>query len=121
MDMFMLIDPEWIIRELHRPCVQKGAVWLDEYVDKWTEKIIPAELDLSSTDACICGQIFGDFGNRPDFVYEAHDFGFTTRQCEIEDLFSDSWNRNTEAMAWRALDTLWLDEIYWRRSEEAPI
>lgn len=122
MNIFMLIDPEWIMHELHRPYVQKGAIWLDEYVGNWSEKIVPDTLDLLSTDVCICGQLFGCYSSRPDFVYEGHDFGFANRLEDIVRLFSEMYNDDTlQSMAFKALDHLWLEEVFWRRCEEVDL
>lgn len=123
MNIFMLIDPEWIIHEIHRPSVQKGAVWLDEYEPTWSEQIVPKHLDLLSTDVCICGQLFGAFSERPSFVHEAKDFGFTDMAFEVHNLFDEAWfeNSDLQSMSFKALDHLWLDEIFWRRCEELDL
>lgn len=119
-NLFMLPDLQRIVEEWHRPHVQKGAAWLDEYEPGWVQKIIPEDLDLSSTEVCICGQVFGDYAQRPHAVYEAFEYGFCNDN-QIDDFFrgEDSGNAiyglsQLVNMSYAALDRLWLDEVWWR-------
>src|SRR5216684_1173496 len=78
MNIFMLPNLSEILEDLLRPNVMKGAAWLDEYEPKWVSKIVPDQLDISSSSYCICGQVFGDYRRRPEMVSESPElFGFT--------------------------------------------
>lgn len=114
MNIFMLPNFQWIFEEMYRPAVQKGVAWLDEKYPDWVTKIVGETLDLSSTDYCICGQMFGDYAYRPNFVHGAQDFGFNTRE-DVEEMFQNTLDGSTiMLMSYQTLDVLWQDEIFWR-------
>ena len=115
------------------PFVQKGAAWLDEYDPGWAQKVNPDNLDLSSSSLCICGQLFGCYTKRPEVLDDAWKYGFDTppgracgtppltvfapftRECGCGDESCRTWNPGTPDL-FPILDTLWLDEVYWRTS-----
>lgn len=107
-----------ILDDLYRPFVEKGAAWLDEYEPKWVEKIIPEDLAISDGNLCICGQVFGDYGNRPQAVEEAWCYGFSLPMThDLLDGIPDERGHIAnfvESQGWKTLDRLWLDEVYWR-------
>lgn len=37
---------------------RRGARWLDEERPGWASRVDPALLDMSRTNACVCGQVF---------------------------------------------------------------
>lgn len=125
----MLIDPYVIIREIQRPHVEKGAAWLDENCPGWISKVVPDDLQLSSSDLCVCGQLFGGFSERPVEVYDAETYGFQVHQDVIacgrteskgwwywEWAFvnPDRCGEDVGTLGYKALDALWLEEIWWR-------
>jgi hypothetical protein len=121
-NLFMLIDPAAIAMMWHKPKVEKGAAWLDEYEPGWVRKIVPEELNLMSTDMCICGQMFGCYSQRPEAVCDAHDYGFNFDETGLGEFVSDyegnclyfGDDTTWQALSFKALDILWLDEVFWR-------
>lgn len=114
------------------PYVQKGAAWLDEYMPGWAKKIAPKELDLSSGEYCICGQLFTDYSKRPEGATDSEHMGFA---CPPDYEFSDCFNIVVEydggqrsvyleqwvrESIWSTLDALWIDEVYWRVNPVMP-
>lgn len=124
--MFYLINPKAIAREYLQPFVQKGAAYLDETQQGWTEKIAVDRLDISCGDQCICGQMFGAYDHRPNAVRDGWLFGFNLPSLDdIRAIESDQefayqlWEMfyNAVPSIWEVLDLCWLDEIWWRLPE----
>lgn len=119
----MIEEHQELILRLHEPFVQKGAVWFDETVPGWVDKVDTEKLNLGSVDNCICGQIYGAYAKRPGFVFCGADFGFYLRNYELFNWESQlRWHNYTHdeirAEAYKALKVLWLDEIFWRRNPD---
>ena len=125
-----LPDVESLLIDELQANVQKGAAWLDEYTPGWVQKIVPEKLDITNGVFCICGQVFGNYMYRPEALQEEPwKYGFTVDladspfkvycSCTICLLDNDSSlvPNILNSMAWTILDTLWLDEIYWRCTE----
>jgi len=116
-------DIHHCIEETVRPCVQKGAAWLDENHPGWAQKIAPSKLDISSSSLCICGQVFGDYSQRPDGAMESENLGFSLPDLDLFETLCICCQEpipylhdSIQQAAWKALDRLWLDEVYWRVS-----
>lgn len=65
--------------------VARGAAWLDDIDSGWYKKIDISQLDISSGESCICGQVFLDKVNEIniDEDYFCYDNGFEYAHADL--------------------------------------
>ena len=83
--------------------VARGAAWLDSELPGWVAEIDLNRLVLSSPCRCICGQLYGEYADRPDAIWHTDaEHGFN--------VFSD------DPSEWGALEDEWRRVITERRA-----
>jgi hypothetical protein len=77
--------------------VKVAAKWLDEYYPGWYHQIDITELDLSSPEKCICGQLTLDWNTIATRIR-------TDKNVNTAAIFSATW-----------FERYWINEINFRR------
>lgn len=89
-------------------CVGRGAAVLDDKIPGWESKINTDELYLGSCEACVLGQLFGDYATgTTEFGFEVDDDGGVSHaavEWATEHGFeTDGWGYEPLTVAWREL------------------
>jgi len=87
-----------------RTRVERGATWLDkQYANAktpWWDQVRLDSLDLRSNDACVLGQLEGDYskGLCRLFMYEPAPYGFNNRWVGLLEygMLTRAWKREIE-------------------------
>jgi hypothetical protein len=86
----------------------RGAQFLDRRIPGWTKKIRVRQLDISSCDACVLGQIY------TDYVRGLHTLRISSPKTESHLGFLHNIDRRTSN---RELTRAWRTEITKRRKK----
>lgn len=106
-------EQEWQeFRDRTRRAVRHGAALLDRRQKDWRPRIDTYHLEMHDCDACVLGQLFGEFGNGLDIlrIQEPKDeaYGFAVSHDD-EEYFGFS--------AWMELGRCWREEIRRREAD----